>query len=141
MGASKEFSITDHEFVPCGCGDPECPYCSICKEQHCFHQPVIHGIRDVLIDEIFTWREEFGQKAKEAFGGHSVDVSPRTYGDIKRRCDALEREADPFFEHALSLLPEPPVPLNGIQIHMVKQGEVPDGVLRKCGCREKRIDQ
>jgi hypothetical protein len=38
MGASKEFPITDHDYVPCGCGDPDCPYCGECREQECFHQ-------------------------------------------------------------------------------------------------------
>lgn len=90
-------------------------------------------MRDVSIDEVFTWREEFSVKAKEAFGGWRVDVSPQTYGELKRRCDQLEREVDPFFEHARNLLPEQ-IPLNGIRIHMVKPGEVPDGMLRACGC-------
>lgn len=90
-------------------------------------------MRDVTIDEVFTWREEFGLKAKEAFGGWRVDVSPQTYLDLKQRCDRLEREADPFFENVRSLMP---VPLNGIQVHMVKAGEVPDGVLRACGCEK-----
>ena len=88
-------------------------------------------MRDVPIDEIFTWREEFGLKAKEAFGGWRADVSPQTYSDLKLRCDRLEREVDPFFEHARSLAP---VPLNGIVVHVVKPGEVPDGVLRGCTC-------
>lgn len=39
MGASKEFPITDHEYIPCGCGDPDCPYCAECHEQKCFHIP------------------------------------------------------------------------------------------------------
>ena len=51
-------------------------------------------MRDVTIDEVFTWREEFGLKAKEAFGGWRVDVSPQTYSDLKQRCDRLEREVD-----------------------------------------------
>jgi hypothetical protein len=89
-------------------------------------------VRDVTIDEVFTWREEFGIKAKEAFGGWQVDVSPQTYSDLKDRCDQLDREADPFFEHIPSLSP---VPLNGINVHMVKIGEVPDGVLRACACK------
>ena len=37
MGGSKEFLITDHEYEPCGCGDPDCPYCAVCHEQECFH--------------------------------------------------------------------------------------------------------
>jgi hypothetical protein len=88
-------------------------------------------MRDVSIEEVFTWRDEFGVKAKEAFGGWRVDVSPQTYSDLKQRCDRLDREADPFFEHIRSLTP---VPLNGITVHMVKTGEVPDGVFRACGC-------
>lgn len=93
-------------------------------------------MRDVPIDEMFTWREEFGAKAKEAFGGWRVDVSPQTYSELKQRCDRLERGVDPFFEHPRSIyLGLSPVPLNGIRIHMIKSGEVPDGVLRACGCR------
>ena len=76
-------------------------------------------MRDVTIDEVFTWREEFGVKAKEAFGGWRVDVSPQTYSDLKQRCDRLEREVNPFFE---KFLPES-VPFNGIKVHMVKPGE------------------
>lgn len=88
-------------------------------------------MRDVSIDEVFTWRDEFGAKAKEAFGGWFADVSPQTYSDLKQRCDRMDMEADPFFEHIRSLMP---VPLNGITVHMVKTGEVPDGVLCACGC-------
>ena len=51
-------------------------------------------MRDVTIDEVFTWREEFGVKAKEAFESQYVDVSPQTYSDLKQRCDRLEREVD-----------------------------------------------
>jgi hypothetical protein len=137
MGASKEYPITDHEFVPCGCGDPDCRYCAECKEQECFHQPdVPPGPRDVPLDEVFTWREDFGRKAKEAFGTHTVDCSPLTYGDLKAKCDKVNREADPFFENVFL----PPVPLNGITVHMVKQGDVPDGVLRACRCAERVKD-
>ncbi len=92
-------------------------------------------MRDVTIDEVFTWCEEFGAKAKEAFGGWRVDVSPQTYSDLKQRCDRLEREADPFFANVS------PVPLNGIQVHMVKSGEVPYGVLRACGCGKESSAQ
>ena len=95
-------------------------------------------MRDVTIDEVFTWREEFGLKAKEAFGGWRVDVSPQTYSELKLRCDRVEREQDPFFEHINSVyLGLMPVPLNGISIHMVKPGDVPDGVLRGCACKKE----
>lgn len=139
MRASKYFPITDHPRIPCGCGDPDCGYCGECMEQECFHQyqpAAPSGLRDVSIDEVFTWREEFGQKAREAFGGPNCDVSPRTYSDLKSRCDRLEREVDPFFERGN--LSSAPVPLGGIKIHMVKQGEVPDGVLRACACGKKK---
>ena len=89
------------------------------------------GIRDVPIDEVFTWREDFLDKAREAFGGLTVDVSPQTYGDLKDRCEKIDHEMDPFFEHARSLAP-PFKP--GLMVHMVKPGEVPDGMLRRCGC-------
>jgi hypothetical protein len=92
--------------------------------------------RDVPIDEVFTWREEFGLKAKEAFGGWRVDCSPQTYCDLKQRCDRLDRELDPFFER----VPRPEVPMNGITVHMVRVGEVPDGVLRGCQCGQRGQD-
>ena len=88
-------------------------------------------MRDVPIDEVFTWKEEFVVKAREAFGCQDVDVSPSTYADLKQRCDKIEREIDPFFENCRSLLPYS-LPFNGITIHVVKVGEVPDGVLRGC---------
>jgi len=94
--------------------------------------------RDVPIDEVFTWREEFGLKAKEAFGGWRVDCSPQTYGELRDRCDRLDRELDPFFERAE--IPRPEVPLNEIVVHMVKAGEVPDGVLRGCQCGRRVQD-
>jgi hypothetical protein len=89
-------------------------------------------MRDVTIDEVFTWREEFGCKAKEAFGGWWADVSPQTFLDLKDRCYQLDREQDPFFERMNPLTS--PVPWNGVRIHMVRVGEVPDGVLRGCAC-------
>ena len=93
-------------------------------------------MRDVSVDEVFTWREDFGAKAKEAFGGWHVDVSPQTFSDLKDRCDRVGREADPFFErtHSAGSFIPGPIPLNSIRLHMVKSGEVPDGVLRGCTC-------
>lgn len=82
-------------------------------------------MRDVSIDEVLTWREDFGRKAEEAFGGRLVEVSPQTFSDLKDRCERLDREADPFFENLGGV-----VPFNGIRIYVVKVGEVPDGVLR-----------
>ena len=87
-------------------------------------------MRDVTIDEVFTWHEEFGQKAREAFGGSYCDVNPQTYSELKQRCDRLERAADPFFERL-----SPPVPLNGVHIHCVTDRMIPDGILRGCQCR------
>ena len=135
MGASKDFPITDHDYVPCGCGDPDCRYCAECKEQEHFHQPAApSGPRDVPLDEVFTWKEDFLDKVREAFGGLVADASPLTYGDLRSRCDKIDRELDPFFEHVRSLAaPFDP----GLQIHMVKPGVVPDGVLRRCTCKEK----
>ena len=90
--------------------------------------------RDVTLDEVFTWREDFLNKAREAFGGLVADASPLTYGDLKSRCDKIDRGLDPFFEDIRSLA----APFNpGLQIHMVKPGVVPDGVLRRCACKEK----
>jgi hypothetical protein len=137
MGASKEFPITDHEFIPCGCSDPDCKYCAECLEQESFHQPAAPlGPRDVSLDEVFTWKENFFIRAQEAFGGPICDVSPQTYSDLKVRCDKLDREIDPFFEHVRSLQPSPPP--GAVTVHMVKPGEVPDGVLRACTCGTRK---
>ena len=84
--------------------------------------------RMVSIDEFFTWREDLGWKAKEAFGGWRCEVSQRTFADLKVRSDVLEREADPFFER---MGVHPPVPLNGIQVRV--NSAVPDGFLASCG--------
>ena len=90
--------------------------------------------RDIPLDEVFTWKEDFLDKARQAFGALTADASPLTYGDLKSRCDALDRECDPFFERVRS-----PAALfaPGLRIHMVKPGIVPDGVLRRCTCKEK----
>lgn len=40
MGGSREFPITDHEFVRGGSTDPEYKYCAECHEQECFHAPL-----------------------------------------------------------------------------------------------------
>ena len=85
-------------------------------------------MRDVSIDEVFKWKEDFGAKAKDAFGGRRVYVSPQTFSDLKSRCEKLDRELDPFFERGN--LSSAPVPLNGIRVYMVRVGEVPDGILR-----------
>ena len=84
--------------------------------------------RMVSIDEFFTWREDLGRNALEAFGGWRCDVSPKTFADLKARSDVIEREADPFFER---MGVPPPVPLNGIQVHV--SSAVPDGFLVPCG--------
>ena len=90
--------------------------------------------RDIPLDEVFTWKEDFLDKARQAFGSLVADASPLTYGDLKSRCDKIDREIDPFFEHVRSLeAPFDP----GLRIHMVKPGEVPDGMLRRCTCKEK----
>jgi hypothetical protein len=180
MGASKDFPITGHSYVPCGCGDPECRYCAECMEQECFHQPAApSGLRDVPLDEVFTWakrspgrgfhlerclhldevftwkedftwkevptwgevltwKEDFLDKAREAFNGLTADVSPATYSDLKSRCEEIDRELDPFFERihssAASFTFKP-----GLRIHMVKQNTIPDGVLRRCSCMERSL--
>lgn len=80
-------------------------------------------MRDVTVDEIFTWREEFGLKAKEAFGSHNCYANNKTYADIKSRCDAIEQRNEvwriPFIE-----MP----PMNGVIISI--DDSVPDGILR-----------
>lgn len=85
-------------------------------------------MRQVSLDELFTWREGFGLKAKEAFGGHYCDVSPQTYADLKLKCDVEETKTNMFFD-PLALWP----PRNGISIH-IRDG-VPEGVVVACGCK------
>jgi hypothetical protein len=75
--------------------------------------------RAVPIDEVFTWKEDFGKKAKEAFGGHNVDVSPQTFSDLKQRCDLIERDDNPYFERRIV---QPSVPFNGINVHVSYRG-------------------
>jgi hypothetical protein len=92
--------------------------------------------RDVPLDEVFTWKEDFLDKAREAFNGLTADVSPATYGDLKQRCEKIDRELDPFFEHVRSLAaPFSP----GLRIHMAKQNAIPDGILRRCSCMERSL--
>lgn len=80
-------------------------------------------MRDVTVDEIFTWREEFGLKAKEAFGSHNCYASMKTYADIKSRCDAIEQRNEVW---RIPLVEMPP--MNGITITV--DDSVPDGILR-----------
>ena len=87
-------------------------------------------MRQVTVDELFAWREDFGLKAREAFGGHHCDVSPQTYADLKIKCDVVERKNDPFFD-----LVRPSVPFNGISVH-IRDG-VPDGVVVACECKSE----
>jgi hypothetical protein len=91
-------------------------------------------MRDVPLDEVFTWKEDFLDKAREAFGALTADASPTTYGDLKQRCEKIDRELDPFFENLRSLAEQFS---SGLRIHMVKPGVVPDGVLRRCTCKKK----
>ena len=84
-------------------------------------------MRDVSIEEVFTWKEEFGAKAKEAFGSHRCYVSMTTYSDIKERCDVIERRNE-IWRIPLSEMP----PLNGVTIEVDES--VPDGILRGRQC-------
>lgn len=87
-------------------------------------------MRDVTVDEIFEWKDEFGFKAKETFGSHCCDASPKTFSDMKARCDVIaSREID-----ILRVRHEPP--LNGIMIHMVPG--IPDGFIVPCRCKETK---
>lgn len=88
--------------------------------------------REVTIEEIFTWGEDFGRNAKEAFGGHYCDCSSQTFSDLKERCVREEIARWPYFNAPLVTLP---TPWNGVQIHVAK--EVRDGVLVACSCRKE----
>lgn len=82
----------------------------------------------VSIDELFSWREEIGQKAREHFGPRRMaHVSAGGYEEMKRRCDEV-RQASMLDV----LLPMRPYCLN---VHIAS--DVPDGVLLPCDCREK----
>lgn len=80
-------------------------------------------MRDVTVDELFTWKEEFGLKAKEAFGSHRCYVNTATYSDIKQRCDVIEGQHEVW---RLPFVDMPP--WNGVTIEV--DDSVPDGVLR-----------
>jgi len=80
-------------------------------------------MRDVSIDEMFTWKDEFGLKAKEAFGSHRCYVNMATYSDIKQRCDVIERYNE-LWRLPLAEL----APWNGVTIEV--DDSVPDGVMR-----------
>ena len=80
-------------------------------------------MRDVSVDEMFTWKEEFGLKAKEDFGSHLCYVNMATYSDIKERCDVIEKRNE-VWRNPLSEMP----PWNGVTIEV--DDSVPDGVLR-----------
>lgn len=83
-------------------------------------------MRNVPIDEVFTWQEDFGLKAKEAFGNHACDASPATMSVIRERCDKIERDNEAYRFWPM------PAPLNGVVIHEVEG--IPDGVVAPCSC-------
>lgn len=91
-------------------------------------------MRDVTIEEVFTWREEFGLKAKEAFGAHHCDASPETCKQLRARCDKI-------IEGTVAVQPylSPPLvpPLNGMMVHAVDG--IPDGILRACNCKPQEV--
>lgn len=80
-------------------------------------------MRDVPIDEVFTWREDFGRKAKEAFGSHRCYANMKTYADLKARCDIIEQHSE-VWRLPLAEMP----PMNGVTITVDEP--IPDGVLR-----------
>lgn len=47
-------------------------------------------LRDVTIDELFSWREDLGVKARAILGNRAC-VNQITYDQIKARCDRVEQ--------------------------------------------------
>ena len=83
-------------------------------------------MRDVTIDELFTWKDDaegsFALKAAKAFGGHNAYVNHKTYGDIRERCDVIERTSNRY-------LFEPPIPqIDSFYVRI--DDSIPDGILR-----------
>lgn len=84
MGASKDCPIDDHEFEPCGCSDPGCPYCSICKEQQCFHVRAGHSATVVQLHPLKCSKAHWGISDCEECG-LTWDEQPDFPGVIPER--------------------------------------------------------
>ena len=50
-------------------------------------------LRDVTVDELFSWRESFGCDSHTLLGGRGY-VNQKTYDEIKKRCDRVEQVAE-----------------------------------------------
>jgi hypothetical protein len=76
---------------------------------------------DATVDEVFSWGDDMGRKAKDRFGCHFVSVSMTTFSEIKERCARIDsdNEAHRFPDSK---------PLNSISI-TVRDG-IPDGIMR-----------
>jgi hypothetical protein len=77
-------------------------------------------MRDVTVDEIFTWKDDLALKAKEAFGGHHAYANEQTYGVIRSRCSENPATWPNWLQNIK--------PINSFQIHI--DNSVPDGILR-----------
>ena len=80
-------------------------------------------VRDVTIDEMFTWREDMGRQAKEAFGSHVAYANSATYAEVKAKTDVVEKGSNNFTSR-----PQWLPPLNGFTIYI--DDSIPDGILR-----------
>ena len=75
-------------------------------------------MRDVTVEELFTWKDELARKAKEAFGSHHAYVNKKTYDEIRDRCELrIPCQTVVFWQGS-----------NSCHIHV--DDSVPDGILR-----------
>lgn len=88
-------------------------------------------MRDVTIDELFSWKDEFSKNAAELLG-RAADVNPMTYLELKGRCEEVVRR-ESIWARPLEENP----PLNSLIVHVVTS--IPDGILRRCGCARGEI--
>lgn len=86
------------------------------------------GLMDVTVDEVFSWRERTGFMGREHFGRRGAHANSKTYEELKRRCDAVEKPSWPGYSSL-------GVYLNSFNVHIDE--EVPDGILKPCNCAEE----
>jgi len=75
-------------------------------------------LRDITIDELFSWRENFGYNSRTILGNHAY-CSTETYEAIKGRCDRVEQT---------KLVAGVAIPLTDLQISVDES--VPLGIIR-----------
>ena len=88
----------------------------------------MRNMRDVTIDELFSWKDSLGWNAKE-FLGSKAAVSEWTFAEMKNRADVDVSRLEQYRN------PERPTSLNRIDVVVVNG--IPDGILRPIShCKE-----